>query len=57
MKPFGAKIQYHLLETNRVYAKGVHESNFHVFYAIIFGASTELLQGILLDSSIPYQVS
>ncbi|XP_031625659.1 myosin heavy chain 95F-like [Contarinia nasturtii] len=51
----GANIQYHLLEVNRVCARNSRESNFHVFYLLLFGAPSDLLNKIMLNSTIIYQ--
>lgn len=56
-KPSGAKIGYHLLETNRVCIADINESNFHVFYSLLFGATNNLLGGLCLDPSYVYKVS
>lgn len=57
IKQSGAKIGYHLLETNRVCVADMNESNFHVFYALIFGAKNNLLEGLCLDPSNVYKVN
>lgn len=56
-QPIGAKINYHLLETNRVCGAKTFDSNFHVFYGLILGAKDELLKNICLDRKISYKVS
>lgn len=53
----GAKINYYLLEANRVSGAKTSESNFHVFYGLIFGAKDELLKNLCLDRKISYKVS
>lgn len=53
----GAKISYHLLETNRICAVNKFNSNFHVFYGLLLGSTDEVLRNICLDSKIPYKVS
>lgn len=55
IKQSGARIDYHLLETNRVC--DMNGSNFHVSYTLLFGATNNLLNGLCLDTSIVYQVS
>lgn len=55
-KQSGAKISYHLLETSRVSAANLFESNFHVFYILLFGGTHELLKNICLDPTVRYKV-
>lgn len=57
LKQSGAKISCHLLETNRVFAENRNESNFHVFYSLLFGSSSDDLKAIGLDRSISYNVN
>lgn len=52
----GAKISFNMLESNRVYAAKLNESNFHVFYALVLGASNEILKDIGLDQQTSYKV-
>lgn len=53
----GAKINYHLLETNRICAANTNDSNFHIFYGLIFGSTDELLKNMCLDPKVSYKVS
>lgn len=57
MKQSGAKINYHMLETNRICATNQFESNFHIFYTMLFGSTNDLLKNICLDPSISYKVN
>lgn len=56
-KPSGAKISHHLLESSRVCAANSHESNFHIFYYLVFGSTNDFLSKICLNPSMPYKVS
>lgn len=55
MKPSGARINYHFLESNRVCAANPHESNFHIFYILLLGS--ENVKNICLDPQTFYNVS
>lgn len=57
MKQTNARMNYHMLEINRICAAAQLESNFHVFYSLVFGSSNELLEKICLDPSLPYKVT
>lgn len=50
----GAKMGYHMLETSRICSI---DSNFHVFYSLVFGSPTDLLKKCSLDPLIKYEVS
>lgn len=50
----GAKIAYHMLESSRICSA---ESNFHMFYSLLFGSSQDLLKKCLLDPSAKYKVT
>lgn len=56
IKQSGAKISYHLLEKNRICVSNMGESNFHVFYILLFGSTSNLLENICLDPSSFYKV-
>lgn len=53
----GFEIAYHLLEETRICNASLHESNFHIFYNVLFGSPETLLKNICLDPSIHYEVS
>lgn len=53
----GAKINCHLLETSRICAVNENESNFHIFYALLLGATSEFVKKLFLDPLISYKVS
>lgn len=58
MKQSGAKVSYHLLETNRICSvNSPFDSNFHIFYKLLFGATNDVLANIHLDRSKKYDVS
>lgn len=57
MKQSGVEICYHLLKTNRICIANLYESNFHVFYVLLFGSTNDLLKKICLDPSSFYRVS
>lgn len=55
-KQSGAKIGCNLLESSRVFAAKLNESNFHIFYTLVLGAPNEILEDIGLDQQISYNV-
>lgn len=55
-KLFGAKISCNLLESNRIFAAKLNESNFHVFYSLILGGPKDILRDIGLDQQKFYKV-
>lgn len=57
LKPNSVKINYHLLETSRIFATQPTQFNFHVFYKLVFGAPKHILEKLYLDPSIAYKVS
>lgn len=44
----GGRVLYHFLEANRVCCKDPGQSNFHIFYSLLFGAPETLLEQLLL---------
>lgn len=56
VRPSGAKMSYHLLETNRICAANLDESNFHIFYALLLDSPNDLLKNMCLDPQIRYNV-
>lgn len=57
MKQSGAKINYHLLESNRVCVANQNESNFHIFYTLLLGSPNDLLGNVCLDAINSYKVN
>lgn len=57
IKQSGAKINYHMLETNRICAANQFESNFHIFYTLLLGASCDFLHKLCLDPGSTYKVN
>ncbi|XP_055308313.1 myosin heavy chain 95F-like [Sitodiplosis mosellana] len=55
MQQTGGKISYHLLEAHRTCGTNPNESNFHVFYTLLHGLSTNLLNNICLDKTTHYR--
>lgn len=55
-KQLGAKIAYNLLETSRVSAVNLNESNFHIFYDLILGSPNDMLRNLCLDRFTQYKV-
>lgn len=53
----GGQVRHQLLEIGRVCNVSLNESNFHIFYALLFGAPDSLLEELRLDKSKTYAVS
>lgn len=56
-KQSGAQMNYHLLETSRICAANLYESNFHVFYVLLLGSTKALLESVYLYPTSFYKVS
>lgn len=53
----GGQVRHQLLEIGRVCNVSLHESNFHIFYAILLGAPDSLLENLRLNKTKAYAVS
>ena len=51
----GAKISEYLLEKSRVVAQGPQERNFHVFYYMLVGLSSDRKRELKLSDSKPFK--
>lgn len=57
MRPSGCQISYHMLEANRACTTNQNESNFHVFYTLLYGSPNDLLKNLCLDKTTYYSIS
>lgn len=57
MEQSGATINFHLLESNRISSANLYDSNFHIFYFLLFGLTCDLSKRLCLDPFTSYNVS